>query len=100
MVAGKGCGAGLWSCFWGIVLVLSGQGPDMPSAATPFAADDGGAGGAAPPFVGVWKCGAGYVCPFEGVACTRGCGGGEDFVGEWPALYAEAEGGGKDVIGL
>ena len=41
-----------------------------------------------------------YVCPFEGVACTRGCGGGEDFVGEWPALYAEAEGGGKDVIGL
>ena len=34
----------------------------------------------------------------EGVAWTRGWGGGEDFVGEWPALYAE--GGGKDAAGL
>ena len=67
-------------------MVLSGHGPDMPSAATPFATEEGGAGGAAPPFVGVWKWGAGYVWPFEGVAWTRGCGGGEDFVGECPAL--------------
>jgi len=59
MEAGKGCGAGLWSCFWGMVLVPSGQGPDIPSAATPFATEEGGAGGAAPPFVGVWKWGAG-----------------------------------------
>jgi hypothetical protein len=40
------------------------------------------------------------VWPFEGVAWTRGCGGGDDLVGECPALYEEAEGGGKDVIGL
>lgn len=57
-----------------MALLPSGHGPDMPSAATSVAVAEAGAGGAAPLFVGVWKCGgAGYWFPLEGVAWREDC---------------------------
>jgi hypothetical protein len=88
---GNGACAGLWSNFCGIVLPLSGHGPLIPSAATPLAADESGAGGAAPLLVGVWKRGGGaWEWPLllagpEGVAWR----------GDWAKVCEEARGRGR-----